>query len=105
MNLAAGVMLLGVVLLGSAQAAEQSEAVGAASGKGQKKIAVIQYEYSANKKIQSAQGKNASPVAPSADGSTTATPVAAAVKEKQDDATLAPSDAQGRSVRLKGVRG
>lgn len=105
MSLSAWGMLLGVMILlpGGAHAAEPGTTAEPAAGKSQKKIAAMQYEYSANKKNKTLPAKNASPAAKAADERTVEPLAPAAVKDVQDDAT--PPDPSGRSLRLKGVRG
>lgn len=92
-------VLIGVLALGSAHAA-QPDAAGQ-QGKGLDKVAAVQSAQTAGKISRAAQGRKSNRAA-KRDNEGKADPVA---KEKQDGETESPSDSAEQSVQLKGVRG
>lgn len=104
MKRAAKTVLIGVLSLGSAHAAQGDAAsgeIGPQSGKRLDKVAAVQPGQTAGKTSRSAQGRKSNRAGRRGNAGKTE-PVA---KEKQDGVTENPPDSTEQPVQLKGVRG
>ncbi len=104
MKRAAKTVLIGVLSLGSAHAAQhdaESGVTGPQAGKGLNKVAAVQSAQAAGKTSRAVQGRKSNRAA-KRDNEAKADPVA---KDNQDGATENPSNSTEQSVQLKGVRG
>jgi len=96
MNLAVRMMLLGSLLLGSAQAAEQDTAAGTALSQGEDKVAAVRQEPSAGREAKKVH-KRARPGAGAGE--------VKADTQKQERMIANPADTTEQTVQLRGVRG
>jgi len=104
MKRAAKTVLIGVLSLGSAHAAQHDAAAGVTgpqAGKGLNKVAAVQSAQAAGKTSRATQGRKSNR-ADKRDNEGKTDPVA---KDKQDGATENSSHSTEQSVQLKGVRG